>query len=60
MCRRILIANWGEIACRGIRTCRRMWVGAVAVYSDADAGAMHMALADRAVRIGGAVCTGTR
>ena len=54
MFHRILIANRGEIACRVIRTCRRMGVSAVAVYSDADAGAMHVALADRAVRIGGA------
>jgi 3-methylcrotonyl-CoA carboxylase alpha subunit len=51
---RILIANRGEIACRVIRTCHKMGVGVVAVYSDADAVAMHVALADRAVRIGGA------
>ena len=50
---RILIANRGEIACRIIDTCRRMGVQTVAVYSDADAGARHVAMADRAVRIGG-------
>ena len=49
---RILIANRGEIACRIIRTCRAMGVGAVAVHSSADRFAPHVALADRAVRIG--------
>ena len=49
---RVLIANRGEIACRVIRACREGGVEAVAVYSDADAGARHVALADRAVRIG--------
>jgi len=53
MFRRILIANRGEIACRVIQTCRRLGVETVAVYSDADAGARHVAMADRAVRIGG-------
>jgi 3-methylcrotonyl-CoA carboxylase alpha subunit len=49
---RILIANRGEIACRVIRTARRMGVATVAVYSDADAGALHVEMADEAVRIG--------
>ena len=53
MFHRILIANRGEIACRIIATCRRLGVGTVAVYSTADAGAMHVAMADRAVLIGG-------
>jgi 3-methylcrotonyl-CoA carboxylase alpha subunit len=52
MFRRILIANRGEIACRIIGTARRMGVETVAVFSDADADALHVALADRAVRIG--------
>ena len=53
MFHKILIANRGEIACRVIDTCRRMGVRTVAVYSDADAGARHVAMADEAVRIGG-------
>jgi 3-methylcrotonyl-CoA carboxylase alpha subunit len=49
---RILIANRGEIACRVIRTARRLGVSTVAVHSDADAAAAHVARADTAVRIG--------
>lgn len=48
----ILIANRGEIACRIIATCRRMGVRTVAVYSDADARAHHVRLADAAIHIG--------
>ncbi|MGP1356426.1 acetyl-CoA carboxylase biotin carboxylase subunit, partial [Roseicyclus sp.] len=51
---RILIANRGEIACRVIETCRRLGVGTVAVHSDADRAARHVAMADAAVHIGGA------
>ncbi len=49
---RILIANRGEIACRIIDTARRMGIATVAVYSDADRDALHVALADSAVHIG--------
>jgi propionyl-CoA carboxylase alpha chain len=49
---KILIANRGEIACRIIRTARRMGIATVAIYSDADRGALHAGLADEAVRIG--------
>src|SRR5688500_396156 len=49
---RILIANRGEIAVRVIRACRELGVETVAAFSDADAGALHVSLADRAVRIG--------
>ena len=54
MFQKLLIANRGEIACRIIETARRMGVATVAVYSDADAGARHVRLADEAVRIGAA------
>ena len=49
---KILIANRGEIACRIIKTARRMGIKTVAVYSDADRDALHVAMADEAVHIG--------
>jgi 3-methylcrotonyl-CoA carboxylase alpha subunit len=52
MFEKILIANRGEIACRVMDTARRLGIATVAVHSDADAGARHVALADEAVRIG--------
>ena len=52
MFKKILIANRGEIACRVATTARRLGVRTVAVYSDADAGARHVAMCDEAVHIG--------
>jgi propionyl-CoA carboxylase alpha chain len=52
MFKRILIANRGEIACRVIKTAKRMGIETVAVYSDADRDALHVAMADHAVHIG--------
>lgn len=52
MFRTLLIANRGEIACRVIRTAKRLGLRTVAVYSDADAGAQHVRMADVAVRLG--------
>ncbi len=52
MFKKILIANRGEIACRVIKTARKMGIQTVAVYSDADANALHVKMADEAVHIG--------
>jgi propionyl-CoA carboxylase alpha chain len=52
MFKKILIANRGEIACRVIKTARRMGIATVAVYSDADRNALHVKMADEAVHIG--------
>jgi propionyl-CoA carboxylase alpha chain len=52
MFKKILIANRGEIACRVIKTARKMGIQTVAVYSDADRGALHVAMADEAIHIG--------
>src|SRR5579875_1553770 len=52
MFKRILIANRGEIACRIIKTARRMGIATVAVYSEADRDALHVELADAAIPIG--------
>ena len=52
MFQKILIANRGEIACRVIKTARKMGIATVAVYSDADKHALHVAMADEAVHIG--------
>jgi 3-methylcrotonyl-CoA carboxylase alpha subunit len=54
MFNKILIANRGEIACRVAATCKRLGIASVAVYSDADANAKHVAACDEAVHIGGA------
>ena len=52
MFKKILIANRGEIACRVMKTARRMGIKTVAVYSDADKDALHVEMADEAVHIG--------
>ncbi len=52
MFKKILIANRGEIACRVIKTARKMGIATVAIYSDADAQALHVQMADEAVHIG--------
>ncbi|XP_023073783.1 propionyl-CoA carboxylase alpha chain, mitochondrial isoform X1 [Piliocolobus tephrosceles] len=49
---KILIANRGEIACRVIKTCRKMGIKTVAIHSDADAGSVHVKMADEAVCVG--------
>ncbi|MBB4195108.1 propionyl-CoA carboxylase alpha chain [Rhizobium aethiopicum] len=57
MFKKILIANRGEIACRVIKTARRMGISTVAVYSDADRDALHVDMADEAVHIGPAAAS---
>jgi len=52
MFKKILIANRGEIACRVIKSARKMGIKSVAVYSDADRHALHVQMADEAVHIG--------
>ncbi|WP_439630670.1 acetyl-CoA carboxylase biotin carboxylase subunit [Shinella sp.] len=52
MFKKILIANRGEIACRVIKTAKKLGIATVAVYSDADAGALHVKMADEAIHIG--------
>ena len=52
MFKKILIANRGEIACRVIKTARKMGIQTVAVYSDADRNALHVSMADEAIHIG--------
>jgi propionyl-CoA carboxylase alpha chain len=52
MFKKILIANRGEIACRVIKSCRKMGIKTVAVYSDADEAALHVEMADEAVHLG--------
>ncbi|MCI4662441.1 MAG: acetyl/propionyl/methylcrotonyl-CoA carboxylase subunit alpha [Neomegalonema sp.] len=52
MFKKILIANRGEIACRVMKTAKKMGIATVAVYSDADADAMHVKMADEAIHIG--------
>ena len=55
--RKLLIANRGEIACRVIRSCRELGISSVGVNSDADASALHVTMADEAVRVGPAPVT---
>ena len=57
MYKKILIANRGEIACRIIRSAKDLGIGTVAIYSDADKGALHVEMADEAFYIGDSAAT---
>jgi propionyl-CoA carboxylase alpha chain len=57
MFKKILIANRGEIACRVIKTARKMGISTVAIYSDADSNALHVRMADESVHVGGSAST---
>ena len=57
MINKILIANRGEIACRIIQTCHELGIGTVAVFSDVDANARHVQMADEAIHVGGAAAS---
>ena len=57
MLQKVLVANRGEIACRIMRTARAMGIGTVAVFSDADAKSLHVAMADEAVHLGASVAS---
>ena len=59
MIERVLIANRGEIAVRIARTCRRLGIGTVAVFSDADADALHVGACDTAVHLPGTAAADT-
>ena len=52
MFKKLLIANRGEIACRVIKTAKKMGITTVAIYSDADSNALHVEMADEAIHIG--------
>ena len=52
MFKKILIANRGEIACRIARTCKKLGIATVGIYSDADSRAMHLSFMDEIVHIG--------
>lgn len=57
MIKRLLIANRGEIACRIIKTAKKLGIYTIAVYSDADANSLHVKLADNAIYIGASPAT---
>ena len=57
MLKSLLIANRGEIACRIIRSCKKLGIRSIAAYSEADADALHVRMADESIKIGGPVAS---